>query len=272
MDTPGGTRLRQLRLAAGKTQMWVELEAELGSGYLQRLESGRVMQPVRPTLERILTALGARYSERRDVLEMFGYTVATDPPTAEDITWAREICRYELQSAVFPAYMLDCTVRLQAWNQFVPRLIGVAPDASILEQLTDRTLLALWFNPDALLGALVAEPDVFLPSMIRAFRFELEHVGDEFWMDSLLEGLLAIPRFRHYWEQVEREQLPATAARSLLPVRLRTPDDGLLEFRLSVEHFTRDARFRVVYFLPASPETMQVCARWAGALSGTTVG
>ena len=47
--TPGGERLRALREAAGRTQLWVELEAELGTGYLQRVESGKVAQPVRAT-------------------------------------------------------------------------------------------------------------------------------------------------------------------------------------------------------------------------------
>lgn len=263
MAAPGGTRLRQLRRAAGKTQMWVELEAELGSGYLQRLESGRVVQPVRPTLERILTALDARYTERREVLEMFGYTVATDPPTSGDIDWAREVSRYELNAALFPAYMLDCTLRLLAWNRFVPRLLGVEPAHPSLQQLTSRPLLALWFDPQALLAPLVAEPDVFLPSMIRAFRYELALLGDEPWLTPLLDEMFGIERFERYWEQVEREQLPATAARSLLPVRLNVPGSGILEFRLSVEHFTRDARFRVVHFLPADPHTMHTCAEWA---------
>src|SRR5947209_5963594 len=71
--TPGGSSLRALREAAGKAQLWVEAEAEIGTGYLQRLESGKILQPERTTLERILAALGARYSERRDVLERFGY-------------------------------------------------------------------------------------------------------------------------------------------------------------------------------------------------------
>jgi hypothetical protein len=39
--TPGGSKLRGLRERARRTQLWVELEAELGAGYLQRVESGR---------------------------------------------------------------------------------------------------------------------------------------------------------------------------------------------------------------------------------------
>lgn len=263
MSTPGGARLRQLRRAAGKTQMWVELEAELGSGYLQRLESGRVAQPVRPTLERILAAFDARYTERRDVLELFGYTVATDLPTAADIAWAESVCRPELETVLFPAYAMDCAIRLFAWNRFVPRLLGVEPGDPLLARLGEGVFLAQWFDPLGAFAPLVAEPDRFLPAMIRAFRHELELIGDEPWVLPVLDEMFALPVFGRYWQQVEREGLPATAARSLEPVRLLVPGQGLLEFRLTVEHFTRDARFRSVYFIPGDPKTMRVCAEWA---------
>ena len=69
---------------------------------------------------------GARYSERRDVLELFGYLVATPLPTADEIAWARESCQHELHDVPFPAYVLDCFTRLIAWNRFVPRLLGRA--------------------------------------------------------------------------------------------------------------------------------------------------
>src|SRR3954468_9137293 len=114
-STPGGARLRALREAAGRSQLWVEAEAELGTGYLQRLEYGRVLQPERPTLERILAALDARYTERRQVLELFGYTVSTPPPTADEIAWASLVSRNELDEAPFPAYVLDCLNRLVSW-------------------------------------------------------------------------------------------------------------------------------------------------------------
>src|SRR5688572_31262269 len=85
--TPGGAKLRAVREQAGRSQLWVEAEADLGTGYLQRVESGRVAQPGRATVEKILDALDARYSERRDVLELFGYMVATPLPTPEEIDW-----------------------------------------------------------------------------------------------------------------------------------------------------------------------------------------
>src|SRR3989442_436237 len=128
VGTRGGAKLRALREGAGRTQLWVEAEAGLGTGYLQRVESGRVAQPERATLERILLALEARYSERREVLELFGYMVTTPSPTEEEVAWACDVCQRELHEVPFPAYVLDCMHRLIVWNHYVPRLFGVAPD------------------------------------------------------------------------------------------------------------------------------------------------
>lgn len=245
--TPGGARMRALREAAGKTQLWVEAEAELGTGYLQRVESGKVLQPERTTLERILTALDARYSERREVLEFFGYLATTTPPTATDIAWARSICHGELHDVAFPAYVLDCTHRLIAWNGYVPYLFGLRPDDPTLGRHAERSLLAAWFDPGSPLAPLVAEPEAFLPALIRAMRYEMQRFHAEAWCAAVVADLLMLPRFRHWWDIVEGEPTPASAARALVPVRLVVPRAGSLAFRLSSEPFTRDARFRLVY-------------------------
>lgn len=261
--TPGGAQLRALRRRLGKTQLWVEVEAGLGTGYLQRVEAGRVVQPARPTLERILAALDARYSERRAVLERFGYTVATPLPAAEEIAWARAAARRDLDEFPFPAYVLDCGVRLIAWNGRFPRLLGVAPGDRLPQRLAGRSLLAAWFDPASPLAPLVAEPDIFLPAMIRALRFELRQFRAEPWAAALVAQLRdEWPSFRHYWALVMREPEPIGAGRALAPVRLAVPGAPILQFRLASEPFARDARFRVIYYFPDNPETMQRCAAW----------
>jgi len=264
VSTPGGGRLRALREQAGKTQLWVELEAELGTGYLQRVESGRVAQPSRATLERILNALDARYSERRDVMETFGYTVTATPPDAADATWAREVSARELHEVAFPAFVLDCTHRLIAWNAPFLHLLGDQASAASLRRMQTESFLASWFEPGSPFGSMVAEPEVLLPALIRALRYERQLFHNEPWYAELLDNFKRdLPLFRHYWETVEYETPPASAARAVVPVRLIVPGVGRLEFRLSSEHFTRDARFRLVYYFPANPATMQHCAAWA---------
>lgn len=265
VNSIGGSRLRALREAAGKTQLWVESEGELGSGYLQRIESGRVAQPGRALLERILTAIGARYSERREVLEQFGYALSTPPPDASDTDWARSFCQPELDEAPFPAYALDCLHRLIAWNAQVPRLFGLQRIDPKLAELNGRSILEAWFDSRSPLSHLVAEPEVFLPALIRAFRSEMEPFRAEAWYPPLLQSLLALPRFKQIWDRIEQESTPVSSARALVPVRLNVPEVGEMQFRLSAEHLVRDARFRLIYFFPSDLPTMQQCAEWASA-------
>jgi hypothetical protein len=101
--------------------------------------------------------------------------------------------------------------------------------------------------------------------MVRAFRSEMASFRGEPWCDEVVERLLALPRFRRYWSETEPE--PVSAARALVPVRLRVPGAGAepLQFRLSAEHLVDDIRFRLIYFFPADLPTMQWCA--AGAVS-----
>lgn len=267
MGTPGGAKLRALREQANRTQLWVELEAELGTGYLQRIESGRVTQPVRATLERILNALETGYSERREVLECFGYTVMTMLPTASEMAWASEVCQRELHDVPFPAYVLDCRHHLVAWNRYIPLLFGVAPSDAMLGGLTQQSLLEAWFDGRSPPAARVAEPDAFFPALIRALRYEIQLFRMEPWSEAVLARLHRLPRFAHYWSIVERETTLASAARALIPMRLALPDTTVLKFRLSSEHFVRDARFRLVYYFPADPATMHQCSIWAAPAS-----
>ena len=243
-------KLRALREDRSRSQLWVEAEADLGTGYLQRVESGKVAQPERSTIERVLDALDARYTERRDVLSLFGYAVAVPLPTPADLEWARTVSRGELDAFPFPAYVLDCTHRLIAWNEHVRRLFGG------VERLTRGSFLAAWFDPTSAVGRLVVEPDVFLPALIRALRYEMQAFGRERWYADVLTGLFELPSFREYWAIVERQPPAASAARALVPMRLAVPTAGVLQFRLSAETFTRDARFRIVYYFPADPPTM----------------
>jgi hypothetical protein len=249
--------------------LWVEAEADLGTGYLQRVESGRVAQPGRGTVERILDALGAHYSERRDVLELFGYLVATPLPTVDEIAWAKESCQHELHDVPFPAYVLDCYPRLIAWNRLVPHLLGEGPSGTaragkavhgeeILARMVGRSMLAPWFNPASPFGALLAEPEVFLPLLIRALRYEIERYRQEPWLVEMLAKLQAeLPRFQHYWTLGEEAPAPISSARVLVPMKLTVPGLGLLQFRLVAEPLVRDTRFRLVYYLPADPQTMR---------------
>jgi transcriptional regulator with XRE-family HTH domain len=258
--SPGGSMLRTLRRAAMRTQLWVELEADLGTGYLQRIEHGKIGNPERETIERILTALDARFGERREVLERFGYAVRVLPPSAADRDWARSSCLHELNELPFPAYAIDCVFRVVAWNCQLARLFG-AGDA-LLESFRERSVLEGWFDPTSPIGRTVAEPEQFLPRMLRTARFEGEQLGNPDWYGEILADLARrYPRIQAAADAIARDALRVSSARTLVPVRLIPAESPVCTFRLSAEPFLRDARFRLVYFLPADEAALRWCER-----------
>ena len=258
--TPGGHKLRLLREKNHFTQLAVETEAELGSGYLQRVEAGKVLRPERETLERILAALEAGYSERREILEVFGYTVKTPLPDSREVRWALELCHGELHDITVPAYILDCAHRLLGYNRYVPPLLG---SKSRVEGLVGRSMLKAWFDPASGLPGLLEKPDEFFTINIRALKGEMRLFGHEDWYADLLKELRQLPFFDQFWTQANNSVSYAVAARPLVQIGLKPPGCGVLHFRLSSEPFIRDARFRLVYFLPADEAALQQCAAWS---------
>jgi transcriptional regulator with XRE-family HTH domain len=252
-----------MREDRGKTQLEIELDANLGIGYLQRVEAGKVRYPERDTLERILAALGAHYTERRDVLELFGYVVSTPLPDEGDMRWAARTCRVILDSAVFPAYLLDCGHRLLAWNALVPQLFEAVPRLWAGER---PSMLRMLFDPACQLTALIANAGAFFPAQIRALRYEMRLFRGEPWYAALLQEMRAYPLFERYWAATATDQqADYVAGRPLVPLELNLPGTGPLRFRITSEPFALDWRFRIIYYLPADPVTMQQCVLWLQA-------
>jgi transcriptional regulator with XRE-family HTH domain len=262
--TPGGNHLKALREYMGKPQMEVELDADLGIGYLQRVESGKVRHPERETLERILTALSAHYTERRDILELFGYVVDTPLPIEDEIKWAIETCKLELASAVFPVYLLDCAHRLLTWNRFMSKLFRLDRFA------TDRTyhvsMLRIIFDSNYGVTPLISNPVEFFRAQIRALRYEMRLFRGEAWYSTLIEEMLKdCPIFVKYWAYAETNQQESyhIAARPLVPLELRLPGIEMLRFRIASEPFAQDKRFRIIYYIPADSATIGQCVAWS---------
>lgn len=256
--TPGGMRLRALREYCHQTQMAVELAASLGIGYLQRVESGKVQQPERETLERILAVLNARYSDQREILELFGYVVAVPLPTEDEIAWAVSIYQTELRRALFPMYLLDCSHRLLVWNDFVPLLFSLDP-----RRLAERpSMLRVIFDPGYGVTQRIANPQAFFTAQIRALRYEMRLFGQEDWHAALLEQMHRHPIFAAYWTQAEVESVVHVAGRPLTPLEIAVPGADVLQFRLISESFAQDHRFRVLYCLPAETRAFQQCLIW----------
>jgi hypothetical protein len=143
--------------------------------------------------------------------------------------------------------------------------VAEAAEAIVTEHWS---IFRLWFDPRYGVTGLVHNPETLFAQMMRALRHEMYLFGNEPWCQVLIDELsVELPLFRTYWMRGNEVPATASAARALVPLQLLLPGVGLLQFRISAEPFTRDARFRMVYLLPADPVTMQQCAAWASARS-----
>lgn len=260
LRTPGGKRLRALREFHAKTQLDVELDASLGIGYLQRLELGKVQQPERDTLERILASLRAHYTERREILELFGYIVDAPIPTDAEIDGAISVCQSELDSAVFPAYLLECAHRLLYWNQLVPPLFDTTFASNGDKRIHHLSMLKMVFDPVYQMTTRIKNADIFFPAQIRALRYEMQRFHEESWYEELIEDMLGCDEFEKHWHKEQKETVHIPA-RPLTPLELWV-SGKVLRFWLISEPFVQDHRFRVIFYLPADTSTTQQCMEW----------
>jgi transcriptional regulator with XRE-family HTH domain len=254
--TPGGIRLRALRESCGKTQFDVELDANLGIGYLQRLELGKVQYPERDTLERILAALGVSFVERRDLFALFGYAVPISIPNEIETQWAIEVFQSEVQQTTIPVYLLDCSHRLLAWNSLVPKLFGVVKTRS-----SDVLMPRLIFDPINGIAASVLNAETFFSAQIRVLQYERQRCGDEAWYSGFVNEMRQYKTFDEYWTTQNTAGQTQIPMRPLAPLKLDM-GYGLAQFRLIAETFVQDPRFRVIYYLPADTATMRQCMEW----------
>ena len=254
--TPAALRLRALREASGKTQLDVELDANLGLGYLQRLELGKVQQPEQATIDRILDALGVSFMERCEVSALYGYTVAISLPSDTETRWAIDVFRSAMSQSTMPMYLLDCGHRLLAWNALVPNLLyGLNAYGS------SPLIPKLIFDSVNGIASSILNADTFFSAQIRIIHSERQRCGSDAFYTNFVDEMSEFPTFAKYWLKQDRAGDIQIPMRPLVPMQLDT-GHGLAQFRLIAETFVQDPRFRVIYYLPDDTATMRQCLEW----------
>lgn len=273
-----GACLRELRERTGKSQVEVaavvnawKSNRKNGTGerggfdaaHLSRIENGKLKYPRRETLEDILTVLEVTYRERREILELYGYTVSNPLPTPAEIAWACAACAPELHDMPYPAYFVDCGQRLHTWNRYAPRLIGMQADDPRLALFQQCTVMDLAFNPAYRTSFRIDHPEENLPDPLYLMKVEFQPFLNEPWYAELIN------RWRH--ELHEFVTSAATLASTVTykttfcvvkPMYRDRSDMKILKFRLLGVDFVQDPRFHLVRCIPIDVTTMRQCIAW----------
>jgi transcriptional regulator with XRE-family HTH domain len=265
----GGEKLRELRQVAElslvelATRLEVEHRSLIDAGHINKIERGSIKKPLVETLEAILAGLSASYRDRRDVLELFGYTVPVMLPTDQEIDEVRRLTAYELRDATYPMYLIDVGQRLWAWNRYTPRLIGLHPDDPSTNRFLGVTIFDLAFNPALETRLLIDNSDEYVPAMLQFVKAGISAFREEHWYQELMGRLRTFPGFSALWDSFPENPLPRSAYRSIIPVRVRVPRVGVLQFRVSNTDFLLDPRFDIIHYTPFGATSLRACADWA---------
>jgi transcriptional regulator with XRE-family HTH domain len=262
----GGQRLKQLRQAANlslvelATRVENDRSKQIDAGHINRIETGDIAKPHADTLERILAGLDATYPDRRAVLEAFGYSVPLTLPAELEIAEVVAQSADELRDATYPVCLLDFGQRMWAWNRFTPRLIGLHPDDPATKRFLGVSTVDLTFNPGFETRLLVVNPDEYFPRVIHNIKVGIEPLREQPGYRELVAQWSSFPGFTALWNQ-----MPGDVYRSVVPIKVKVPGFGILQFRTYNAEFEADPRFQLLHFTPHGARTLRVCAEWAEA-------
>lgn len=270
----GPTMLRALREASGLSQLevamrLVDAEFRIDQSHLYKIESGRIVRPAAKTIDAILTlGLQAPYSIRRDVLQAFGYRLPWVLPTEQEIASELRLCAGELNFANWPAYMMDYSHRIWAWNRLFPRLLGNTADDPANAGYVGLTTLDILLNPDVGTNRQIANAGSFVPLSVAWFKTMTRPYAQEAWFREFMARANAWPGFRELWAQMPEEAPVLWAEPQVVPVEIQVPGYAApLRFRPMHLHLALDPRFSILHLVPLNLETMAICETWAADAS-----
>lgn len=259
---PAGKKIRMLRERKGWSQETLAERAHTTRNWVSHIELGYrkvkgrklIVTPDVQTIYSIVDALHPAFGERRSILDSYGLDCPIELPTHEEIEWACHAFHTELGDLIFPAYLLDCGLRLHAWNSFVLKVINL--DSSELEPFKGRPLAHALYDEHVNLIGKIANRTEVEPMLRRAFRYVIWPYLEESWARIMISAFSLLGVKESLFSEGE---IPA---RPTGEIHFRVINAPLLKFMIVHEPYIRDDRFRVTYYYPANDLTREQLEKW----------
>ncbi|RMH45423.1 MAG: XRE family transcriptional regulator [Gammaproteobacteria bacterium] len=266
MGQHGGKLIRELRKSRHLSMESLAFEAEIAYRTLSNIERGITRQPAHHVLSQILEVLDTHQKvslpDRHDVLESFGYKKDYPLPAEREIQWACRRWAQDYGHIWFPAYLVDMSQRILAWNRYTPHIAGVNSADPVTSVLNNITVFDMTFG---LAGQFVkiVNRDAYLSALILTIKNEMRLYTEEEWYEPCMTAALeTYPEFRRLWESTPTGREAEIGTGHHVPIVLDIPNIGQVSFQLLRFPFVVDSRFWIVQWLPVDEVTALHCLLW----------
>ncbi len=244
-----GEKIRYFRKDRGVSQTELEVKAGLSFGTLSRIEKGSV-NPTKETILKIAPILGLSDQDVAYLLKLKSST-----PTPDEIAMMVKSLQQELQSEIFPCYLLDNKFRICAYNEMVRELLKIP-----VEEVNDYLYMSvtkLFFLSKYNIRQRIPAKHLLsiVKEQIAVFRFLTSRYHEENDIKQELHALKSDKQFRSIWNS--ESNIVSDTLLNNVDFYLRY-EQSVLNMTINRAHILSDSRFLLVTYFPKDLKTATV--------------
>lgn len=259
MSATLGGLLKDYRLQKNLSQL--EIAFSMGwkePSRLSRIEQGRVDNPPRELLDKLIKVMDLKLEEKNHLLLSGNYL-----PTKSEI----EKIRLETDPIVcnwpYPAYLVDFSWRFLHWNKLAAKIYGLEKRSEKMILENPPRTLEMVFDPNFiqnkyLKGKELVKWQEFLLKKLILFKYAQKTRTRENWYLEFIKKMMANDLFRDLWPKAqlpkEGESLSTYERKSLVNSK---NINKRFEFHIFKDTLLQDPRFEIDFHLPADLETFK---------------
>ncbi|MDA1317158.1 MAG: helix-turn-helix transcriptional regulator [bacterium] len=269
MSASLGGLLKDYRLQKNLSQL--EIAFALGwkdTSRLSRIEQGRVGNPTRKFVDRLMNAMELKDEERNDLLLIGGYL-----PTKSEINKIRQETDDIINNWPYSAVLYDFSWRIIHHNKAVVQLYKIDAQTEVFIEEAHPNLLEIVFNPNFtqnkdLRGADIIIWHEFLLAFLLRYRYAQRTRTKEKWYIDLIQRLMENELFRSTWLKTQKTKpLSVYNFGTVSPIINPKNSNSRLKIYFSMVPLLKDPRFELDFDTPADITTFKYFNQLSSQLS-----
>lgn len=261
MSATLGGYIKDLRLQKNISQ--IEVAFALGwkePSRLSRIEQGKVKNPPRELLNKLMEALHLTEEEKNQLLVIGNYL-----PTKEEVKEARKKIGPIVEAWPCNAYAMDYTWRVVYVNKKMYRLLGVPENQQKEVEMNLPNAIEVAFDPNLTLNKTKTskeweERGKFLLSMLVRFLYDQRARSREHWYQDLIRRMMDNKLFHKIWP-LAQERANANCNFTNFGEKILYSTEKGKKLRLNLHFFVvpvfRDPRFFAEFYVPSDLKTFE---------------